>query len=99
MRTIASVGAWIFGSGTSSTRTSRLPCHATAIIEKHPSPCATHFGRSHTPDGANRSDVLDDASNPVLAVHEVEPVVDLVEPDPVRDEQVHVDIARQVAVD
>src|SRR4051794_323802 len=32
MRTIASVGSWIAGSGTSSTRTSRLPCHATALI-------------------------------------------------------------------
>src|SRR3954451_2578026 len=31
-RTIASVGSWIVGSGTSSTRTSRLPCQVTAFI-------------------------------------------------------------------
>src|SRR3954468_11170247 len=31
-RTIASVGSWIFGSGTSSTRTSRLPCHVNAFM-------------------------------------------------------------------
>ncbi len=30
---IASVGSSILGSGTSSTRTSRLPCHVTALIE------------------------------------------------------------------
>ena len=30
--TIASFGSWIVGSGTLSTRTSRLPCHATAFI-------------------------------------------------------------------
>src|SRR3954453_2701889 len=32
MRTTASVGSWIFGSGTSSTRTSRLPCHVNAFM-------------------------------------------------------------------
>src|ERR671921_137705 len=32
MRTIASVGSWIAGSGTLSTRTSRLPCQATALM-------------------------------------------------------------------
>src|SRR5215210_5808338 len=32
MRTIASVGCSILGSGTVSTRTSRLPCQATAFI-------------------------------------------------------------------
>ena len=30
-RTIASVGSSIVGSGTSSTRTSRLPCQVTAF--------------------------------------------------------------------
>jgi hypothetical protein len=29
---IASVGSWITGSGTSSTRTSRLACQVTAFI-------------------------------------------------------------------
>src|SRR6187399_2859534 len=32
MRTIASVGSWIEGSGTSSTRTSRLPWKVSAFI-------------------------------------------------------------------
>src|SRR4051794_40671320 len=31
---IASVGSWIAGSGTSSTRTSRLPCQVRAFIRK-----------------------------------------------------------------
>src|SRR3954469_14771703 len=34
MRTIASVGFSILGSGTVSTRTSRLPCQATAFISR-----------------------------------------------------------------
>jgi len=33
--TIASVGSWIAGSGTLSTRTSRLPCHVSAFIKAH----------------------------------------------------------------
>ena len=32
IRTIASVGSWIVGSGTFSTRTSRLPFHTTAFM-------------------------------------------------------------------
>jgi hypothetical protein len=32
IRTMASVGSWIAGSSTVSTRTSRLPCHAMARI-------------------------------------------------------------------
>src|SRR3954449_4502902 len=32
MRTIASLGSWIVGSGTVSTRTSRLPCQVRARI-------------------------------------------------------------------
>ena len=32
MRTIASVGSSILGSGTDSTRTSRLPCQVTAFM-------------------------------------------------------------------
>jgi hypothetical protein len=32
MRTIASVGSWMAGSGTLSTRTSRLPCQVTAFM-------------------------------------------------------------------
>src|SRR3954452_4445091 len=32
IRTIASVGSWICGSGTSSTRTSLFPCQATAFM-------------------------------------------------------------------
>ena len=32
IRTIASVCRWIFGSGTVSTRTSRLPCQVTALM-------------------------------------------------------------------
>src|SRR5436305_3899314 len=40
-RTIASVASWIDGSGTVSTRTSRLPCQATAFIAVgEPSPNA-----------------------------------------------------------
>src|SRR4051794_16000244 len=34
-RTIASVGSWIVGSGTSSTRTSRLPWNVTAFMRPH----------------------------------------------------------------
>src|SRR5918992_1848514 len=34
MRTIASVGCWIAGSGCSSTRTSRLPCQVTAFMDR-----------------------------------------------------------------
>src|SRR4051795_6190924 len=36
IRTIASVGSEIVGSGTSSTRTSRCPCHTTAFIRSSP---------------------------------------------------------------
>ncbi|EUA31296.1 alcohol dehydrogenase GroES domain protein [Mycobacterium intracellulare] len=32
--TMASVGCSIFGSGTDSTLTSRLPCHVTAFMER-----------------------------------------------------------------
>jgi hypothetical protein len=32
IRTIASVGSWIRGSGTSSTLTERFPCHVSAFI-------------------------------------------------------------------
>ena len=32
IRTIASLGAWMTGSGTVSTRTSLLPCHVTACM-------------------------------------------------------------------
>ena len=34
MRTIASVGSWMVGSGDVSTRTSRLPCQVTAFIAR-----------------------------------------------------------------
>ncbi|BDD76229.1 hypothetical protein GCM10023177_55380 [Streptomyces violaceoruber] len=44
----ASVGSWIFGSGTSSTRTSRLPCHVTAFIARAPS-VAVRVGSAFTP--------------------------------------------------
>src|SRR5215204_1167428 len=38
-RTIASVGAWIEGSGTESTRTSRLPCQVSAFMRTpYPAP-------------------------------------------------------------
>src|SRR5215211_9274149 len=37
IRTMASVGSSIRGSGTSSTRTSRLPCQVTAFILHPPS--------------------------------------------------------------
>src|SRR3954447_24663288 len=42
---------------------------------------------------------LDDAANPVLGVHEVEPLVDLVEREPVRDEGRYVDLAFERALD
>src|SRR3954451_17590382 len=42
---------------------------------------------------------LDHAADPVLGLHQLEAAVDLVEPDPVRDERVEVDLAGQVAVD
>src|SRR5947199_6357080 len=32
IRTTASVGCWMLGSATLSTRTSRLPCHVTAFM-------------------------------------------------------------------
>src|SRR5689334_22358014 len=32
-RTITSVGSWIAGSGTVSIRTSRLPCHVSALMQ------------------------------------------------------------------
>src|SRR5439155_905701 len=33
----ASLGSWMAGSGTASTRTSRLPCHTTAFMSTPPS--------------------------------------------------------------
>src|SRR3954454_23252489 len=38
-RMIASVGAWMLGSGTVSTRTSRRPCQVTALMPR-PYPAA-----------------------------------------------------------
>src|SRR4051794_3401439 len=42
---------------------------------------------------------LDHAADPVLGLHQLEPAVDLVEPDPVGDERLDVDFPGQVAVD
>src|SRR5262249_34433042 len=42
---------------------------------------------------------LDHASDAVLRVHQLEPAVDLVERDPVRDERIDVDVAVEVALD
>ncbi len=36
MRTIASVGCWITGSGTSSTETERVPCQVSAFMGASP---------------------------------------------------------------
>ena len=36
MRTMASVGCWMVGSGTSSTRTSRRPCQVSALMSARP---------------------------------------------------------------
>jgi hypothetical protein len=45
MRTIASVGSSILGSGTVSTRTSRLPCQVSAfIVVDYPGDRARHAG-------------------------------------------------------
>src|SRR5690606_36150157 len=52
MRTIASVGASILGSGTSSQRTSRLPCHTSAFIR--PPPGARRFSDQQFPCPAKR---------------------------------------------
>ena len=43
MRMIASVGSWIVGSGTSSTRTSLLPCQTAAFMDLTPK-FSTMFG-------------------------------------------------------
>ena len=36
---IASLGSWMRGSGTSVTRTSRLPCHVSALMKLLPVVC------------------------------------------------------------
>src|ERR687894_430571 len=41
---IASVGSWIFGSGTLSTRTSWLPCQASAFMGGPPRSLGGRFG-------------------------------------------------------
>ena len=53
-RMIASVGSWIVGSGTSSTLTSRLPCHVTARIE-HPRSVGDQYTRMPTAPPTKRS--------------------------------------------
>src|SRR4051812_589580 len=50
-RMTASVGSWMTGSGTSSTRTSRLPCHASAFIRDSPRRCCREVWA--TPHPAN----------------------------------------------
>ena len=59
IRTIASVGSSIVGSGTSSTRTSRLPCQVTAFIassRRSPVPWAVpRNGGAHTRRGRPRA--------------------------------------------
>src|SRR6202030_2443814 len=42
---------------------------------------------------------LDHAADAILTLHQLEPLVDLIEREAVRDERVHVDVAGQVAVD
>src|SRR3954453_17825392 len=42
---------------------------------------------------------IDDRANPVLRVHQVKALVDLVERDPVRDERGHIDVAVERALD
>src|ERR1700749_3639819 len=44
--TITSVGSWMVGSGTVSTRTSRLPCHRSALIVF---PLLARAGLGHVP--------------------------------------------------
>ena len=50
MRMIASVGSWIVGSGTSSTRTSLLPCQTAAFMDVTPK-FSTMFGPNPCPEG------------------------------------------------
>src|SRR5256885_8253684 len=45
-RMIASLGSWIAGSGTRSTRTSRRPCQVTAFMSLPPLRAATQTGGS-----------------------------------------------------
>src|ERR1700744_2236985 len=49
---MASVGSSILGSGTDSTRTSRLPCHVTALIQ---TPASASLGRWLYPSHARRN--------------------------------------------
>src|SRR5215207_10057917 len=50
--TIASVGSWMMGSGTLSTRTSSLPCQTTAF--KAPSPAGQYLAYAERPAGLRR---------------------------------------------
>src|SRR5215210_622607 len=53
MRTIASSGRRRSGSGTSSTRTSSLPCQTTAFIHRRfPGPIHVNEGARREPAGA-----------------------------------------------
>src|SRR3954469_22440284 len=52
MRTIASVGSSMVGSGTVSTRTSRLPCQATAFMMGS---SGSEFGPSDLPEVRGRN--------------------------------------------
>lgn len=49
IRMTASVGSWITGSGTVSTRTSRLPCHVTAFIAPTLRSLASPAGSARVP--------------------------------------------------
>src|ERR1700712_3626415 len=63
IRTITSVGSLIDGSGTVSTRTSRLPCQVNARMSGLPAQLALQLlhhsvGALHLPDAAQRLDEL-----------------------------------------
>ena len=71
-------------------------------------PCATACraqarGRVHDAEQYIQMDIcsgqLDDPADPVLVVHELEALVDVVEADAVREERVDVDVAVEVALD
>src|SRR4051794_41915586 len=67
-RMIASVGCSIAGSGTVSTRTSRVPCQVSAFMwSRYPAAPLAHMGSVHAHQEAPRAGAVD--------VHEVGPRV------------------------
>lgn len=62
IRTIASVGSWMEGSGTSSTLTERRPCHVTAFTIDSPCVSAGSLAAGDPPSEAEMVEVHKAAS-------------------------------------